>query len=106
MKILTALVGDASAPDVLKIDAIRWRKKLWLVPAWIELPSRGVRRPARLIRFDTLPHQDGTAFADFVLKEPIPRGVLLGSARPEECAPYEIVEGPDLTVPIPRTSLN
>lgn len=106
MKVFKALVGRADAPEILKIDAIRWRGKLWLVPSWRVSAAQGVRWPQRLIRFDLIPHQTGTAFADFVLNEPIPMGILDGTASTEERARYEIVENPNLQIPAPPSRLS
>lgn len=63
---------------------LQYDRKLWLVPAWLQLPSEPSARPARIIRFDTLPHQamPGSRFDYENIQLPIPESALNGRLPP------------------------
>jgi hypothetical protein len=63
-------------------DVIEHDKKLWLVPEWLEGPTEGTQRPARIICLDGMPISEaGVQYrgkADFVLTTPLSREILDG----------------------------
>jgi hypothetical protein len=106
IKILKVGVGSGGGA-ILECDAVRYDGKLWLVPEWLDEPGGGTTKPRRMIRIDSLPHQAMTNSAyglDFILNGPLPKAVLDGVAEPEQAAQYEIVELPDIEIPMPQRS--
>ena len=104
IKVLKVGVGSGGGA-IQECDAIKYDGKLWLVPQWLDEPSRGTTKPRRMIRIDSLPHQPMTnpAFGlDFILNGPLPKAVLDGAATPEQAAQYEIVELPEIEIPMPQ----
>jgi hypothetical protein len=102
--ILKVGVGSGGGA-ILECDAIRYDGKLWLVPEWLDEPSSGTTKPRRMIRIDTLPHQPmaNPAYGmEFILNGPLPKAVLDGVAEPEQAAQYEIVELPEIEIPMPQ----
>lgn len=87
-----------------KCDTIEHEGKLWLVPEWLDVPAQGVRKPRRMIRMDLLAHQKmkNPAYKlDYILNDYMPIAVLEGTAPPEQASQYEIVELPEIKIPIP-----
>jgi hypothetical protein len=104
IKVLKVGVGSGGGA-IQECDAIKYDGKLWLVPQWLDEPGRGTTKPRRMIRIDSLPHQPMTnpAFGlDFILNGPLPKAVLDGAATPEQAAQYEIVELPEIEIPMPQ----
>jgi len=98
MKIFKVSVAVGNA--ILICDAIRYRKKTWLVPFWLEDYARGVKRPARIIGVDQGILEDappGYPF-EFVLPEPLPRELLNHLAPIPPGTQYEVVEQPKIEV--------
>jgi hypothetical protein len=103
MKILKTGVGSDTG-TIYKCDTIEHEGKLWLVPQWLDVPAKGVRKPRRLIRMDSLPHQPMTNPAyglDYILNDGIPKAVLEGTAPSEQADEFEIVDLPEIEFPIP-----
>jgi len=102
IKLISALVQDEATGTIYKSDGIEYDNKLWLVPSWLEVPGKRVSMPARIIRFDNLPHQSlrGSRYpADYLLNGPVPKA-LLGRETPREIVSgYEYVELPEIEVP-------
>lgn len=84
----------ASGCKILKLDAIEFDKKLWLVPEWYVNVEKRVTSPVRIIRFDNLGHQklEGHPNFQFSLVKPIPESVLDGKTTDG----YEVHEVPDI----------
>ena len=102
IKVLKVGLGSGGGA-IQECDAIKYDGKLWLVPQWLEEPGRGTTKPRRIIRINSLPHQPMTnpAFGlDFILNGPLPKAVLDGVATPEQAAQYEIVELPEIEIPM------
>lgn len=102
MNIFKTGVGTDNG-TILQCDTIEHEGKLWLVPEWLDEPARGVSKPRRIIRMDLLPHQSmlGTNYRlDYILNDYMPRAVLDGTAPPEQANQYEIVELPEIEVPM------
>ena len=60
-------------------DGIEWKGKLWLVPHWLDGKATGGTTPARIIRFDSLPHD--TFRGRYVVNYPIPKDFLTSRPR-------------------------
>lgn len=90
--IMKAIV--ASGSNILKLDAIEFDNKLWLVPEWYVNAKEGLTSPVRIIRFDNLEYQklEGHPDCQFSLKRPIPESVLDGKTT----SGYEVHESPDI----------
>ena len=83
--------------------AIEHEGALWLVPAWRVSPNGKSMRPERMIRLDSVPHQrmeDGGS-PDIFVNVTIPMSVVTGQASLKEEGALEVVEDPDITVPVP-----
>lgn len=107
MKIFKTMGGIDDSNTVDIIDTIQYQGKLWLVPKWLDYPDLGVRKPARLIRIDSVPHQKlkpGSGYpADLLLSVPVPRSAVDGhSTQPGPAGEFEVVLMPDIAVPLPR----
>ena len=91
--------GKEFAVDTLEHDG-----GLWLVPRWIGSPYPGMQRPLRIIRLESLPHDDlgdpsGTGVRRYRLRGTIPRDVIDGvSTRSQSGQQYDVREAPDLDV--------
>lgn len=87
------------------VDTIDYDLGVWLVPVWLDGPSPTMKKPARLIRLDTLPHHDleargGDSEAKwYILDVAIPRAVLEGRISTEALR-IDVVEAPDLLLRI------
>jgi hypothetical protein len=106
MKIMKTMVGNDRDGSLQKADTIEYEGKLWLVPHWLDSPAEGVRRPNRLIRLDSLRHQQvasGSQYGvDYFLNEPIAKA-LLGLETPREAiSGFEVRELPSLAFPLPK----
>lgn len=100
-KIYTAMVGNDVDGGIYSVDVIKHDGKLWLVPHWLEVPSKKVSMPARMIRFDNQPHQQtsGSWTGDYILNGPVPKD-LLGPTTPKQKIPgWEYLELPEVEIP-------
>ncbi len=100
MKILKTLVGSDDS-QLRTCDTIEHEGGLWLVPRWNVAPTEGWRKPARIIRMDTLPHQEMSEAweQDFSLQYPIPKAVLFCQTPPEEAHGFDVIDQPDIMFP-------
>lgn len=101
-KILRVAVGSDGG-GILKCDAIEYEGKLWLVPHWLDVPAKGVTKPRRIIRMDTLryqPMKNPAYGVDYILNDYMPKAVLEGTAPPEQARQYEIVELSEIEIPM------
>lgn len=96
---LKALVGTDAG--FLMLETVEYQGGRWLVPHWLADHARGVRIPIRIVRMDSLEHQ-AVQFGEaaFVLSSPVPKAVLDGVAREVAGVRYEVVESPDIQVPL------
>ena len=76
--VITGETNTVATCDVLVVNGVEW-----LVPKWLDSPTRGDTTPERAILLATLRHQrvDGMAH-QFVVLTPIPRAVLSGPTLP------------------------
>ena len=87
------------------VDTIDYDVGVWLVPVWLEGPSPTMKKPARLIRLDTLPHHDlegrgGDSEGKwYILDVAIPKAVLEGRISTEALR-IDVIEAPDLLLRI------
>lgn len=100
MKILKAYVQ--SDGQLLIADVVEFEGKTWLVPHWIDFPLEKVSRPLRIIRLDSLPHQKvpPNDHYQYIVDCPIPKCVFEGQIPPQSQIAFEIVESPEISVPI------
>jgi hypothetical protein len=107
--IFKVLVIDVENGTIAKCDGIEHEGKLWLVPHWLEVPAQGVTKPARIIRFDSIPHQrtpNSRQGVEYVINYPIPKE-LFGSQTPRQAIPgFEFQELPEITLPLKDRTLN
>ncbi len=102
---LTAISGDPKREnELLLMDTIEHEGKQWLVPEWLEAPTEGWKKPARIICLDGVPRDPlpPSYPAKFVLKNPIPKAVLDGQIPSGTEAEYVVIEAPDIRFDIPR----
>lgn len=94
---------------ISKCDGIEHEGKLWLVPHWLDVPAQGVTKPARLIRFDLLPHQhtpNSQYGVEYVINYPIPNE-LFGVQTPKQAIPgFEFQELPEIALPLKDRTAN
>jgi hypothetical protein len=104
MKVYKVLVGFDDSGGIFTCDAVEHEGGMWLVPMWLEEPATRSRRPLRIVRMDTLPHQKMPANwqQDFVLNEPMPRAVFEGRVPQGQEAKYVVIEAPEISLPIDR----
>lgn len=105
MKIFKTAVlieGNGIAP----VGTIEHEGGLWLVPLWIATQDGERLMPARLIRLDVLPYKkvDNHPFADFQLLDPMPKGVLDGSASLKVMQSYVVKIDPTIQRPKETTA--
>jgi hypothetical protein len=109
MRRFKALVIGVEDGTIGKIDGLEYEGKLWIVPQWCDIPAKGVTKPARLIRFDTLPHQvtpNSQYGVDFVLNSPIPKE-LFDLQTPKQAIPgFEFLEMPEIEFPMADKTKN
>ncbi len=90
-KILQAMIFSGS--KLIQCDAIEFERKLWLVPEWCDNEVEKKTWPARLIRFDNLPHQRSEGGqADYMVNTPIPEEVLSGKTSKG----FEVLQNPNI----------
>jgi hypothetical protein len=106
MNHLKALVAIADGDGSLfAADVIRHGGKHWIVPTWIEAPSKGYKSPERVVCLDPLRHQKGrfgNPPVDFFVNDPLPNSVLYGPDPPARQGEYRVVLRPKVRFPIPR----
>jgi hypothetical protein len=80
------------------VDTIEYDNKIWLVPLWLEQPALKRKRPVRLVRLDSLPHEkNGThPDVDFVLNGKLPRHFFDQNVSDKQATLFEVVESPDI----------
>ena len=110
MKIYTAMISTPNngGTNILKCDTIEFEGRFWLVPVWLEDDFGEIKTPKRIICMSVLDHQvlgPDSSYADFLVKEPIPKEVLYGEATEHNGIAYLIVECPELP-DIPSGSLD
>ncbi len=99
-KLLKTLVPDSEG--ISSYDTIEYEDDLWLVPEWIDgSPSEELSRPARIIRITFLPRTGPFGDAQYVLRDPIPKGIFEGHVPPELKELYVVIENPCVAVMTP-----
>ena len=96
--------GDDSG-QILIMDTISYEGKLWLVPEWLSPPDGGWQAPARIVCIHDLQYEDisnSEMPADYLLNYPVPKSVLDGETDTAEGQKYEVVERPDIRIPVGR----
>ena len=100
MKILKTLIP--SETGLFLCDTIEYENELWLVPEWIDgIPTKKSSRPVRIIQITYLPKSGPFGEADYLLENPLPKGVFEGHVPPELKNVYVVIENPDITVAVP-----
>jgi hypothetical protein len=104
-QILRIVIQYADDGALEMCDAVEYEGKLWLVPEWTAFPSERIQKPVRIISLDglTLAPLASRYQADFALQNPMTKDVLAG--RGTTGSPV-VIEGPDLSVPLPPEGLN
>lgn len=90
---------------MVNVDTIEYDGGLWLVPRWLEGPSPAMKKPARLIRMDTLPHQDigpipGGLRRFYILQDSLPKAVLDVDCQLPGDTGLDVLEVPNLSLRI------
>jgi hypothetical protein len=105
MQILKAMIffSDGTRPPGL-CDAIEHAGRLWLVPGWIERRDRAARVPARIIpidlfRYKKIPPEEGKPM-ELVVDDGIPIQLFAREIPPELRSKFEVVDRPDIEIPI------
>jgi len=100
MKILKTLIP--SEFGLFLCDTIEYEDHLWLVPEWIDgTPSKGFSKPARIIQITYVPKSGPFGNADYLLENPLPKGVFEGHVPSKLKNVYVVIENPDITVKTP-----
>jgi hypothetical protein len=101
MKILKTLVPFDD--EICFVDTIEYEGGLWLVPEWIDdTPSKGYSMPVRIIRVPSLQPAGKAVSADYVLANPLPKGVYEGNVPIELESVYVVIDRPDIVVESPK----
>jgi hypothetical protein len=102
MVILKTLVSFIEGGALHAADTIRYEGGLWIVLTWSKSQTEELVMPTRIIRIDTLRHQTMAAGnhygVDFVLNEPLPKGLFEDKIPAELVGKYDVVERPDIKV--------
>jgi hypothetical protein len=102
MKIKRTLVAveGMSLGELERWDTIEYEGKLWLVPYWLDNPSKGTSRPGRIVCLSLLEHDvgDGPHGISYTLRQPMPKFVVDGQTPPEAAGKFVIVENPPIQV--------
>lgn len=95
-----AALSFAGESIIYAMDVIEYRDIAWLVPTWLEAPSAGYKTPERIVRLDAFPHQvtPGSPFGDFLLTQPLPKGVFFDPAPLKEAHWLSFEMSPDIRV--------
>jgi hypothetical protein len=101
MKLLKTLVPFDDG--IYLIDTVEYEGGLWLVPAWIDnMPSKGYSMPVRIIRVPALQPAGQSVSADYVLANPLPKGVYEGNVPTELENVYVVIDRPNIVVASPK----
>jgi hypothetical protein len=101
MKILKTLVPFDDG--IYFVDTIEYEGEIWLVPEWIDdTPSKGYSMPVRIIHVPALQPAGKSVSADYVLANPLPKGVYEGNVPTELENVYAVIERPDIVVESPK----
>jgi hypothetical protein len=95
--------GPLIQPGLL--DTISWRDNLWLVPRWQRAKTEGLRQPVRIVRPHLFQFEraiNSQAGEDYSLAVAIPKAVLDGQFSSQSATTFEIVEAPEVEIPIPK----
>lgn len=85
------------------VDTIEYEGELWLVPGWLDdTPSKGYSMPIRIIRVPALQPAGPSAQADYVLANPLPKGVYEGNVPTELENVYAVIDRPQIVVASPK----
>jgi len=109
MKIFSTLLSleDDMTGTIYLMDTIQHEGRFWLVPQWLEAPSQGWRKPARIICLDLLPHQTMSSHkADFLLNQPLPRCAYDGTVPTQLEKQLVVIIAPEIQVPLPPRAMN
>lgn len=102
MQILKTLVSFVEGGALHAADTIRYEGGLWIVSMWSQSEAKELVMPTRIIRIDTLRHQTMAAGnhygVDFVLNEPLPRGLFDDNIPQELVGKFDVVERPDIKI--------
>jgi hypothetical protein len=105
MSIYTSMIGTDKG-SIVKCDTIEHDGGLWIVPQWLVSHGEGVQRPAYAIRVDTLPlakFEAGSKFGHYYLQQGhIPIDVLEGRSTQGPHGEYEVMQSPDIRLPVGR----
>jgi hypothetical protein len=104
MKIFKIMIQREDDGALFMGDAIKYEDKLWLVPEWTAFPSERIQKPVRIISLDGLPRGPAPPQypADFFLQRPMTKALLEGQRTADDPV---VIEGPDLSVPLPPGGL-
>lgn len=100
MKIFKTAVQHLEDGSLSECDTIEYRGKLWLVPEWLEVPSRQKTIPTRIIGMDrALFLKPPPAYpVDFLLSCPMPKCVFDGQIPIELEGKVVSIERPELEI--------
>lgn len=103
MKVTKTLI-PTDAGEILLADTITFEAAIWIVPMWLEVPTQGWKRPARIVRISGFRRQKTPAGfpAPWLLGVSIPRAVLDGLSQSSGDVRFEVREEPDIRVAIPK----
>lgn len=102
-KTLVSVIDGIAQQDGL-LDTVSVDGALWLVPRWRLGATEGQRTPKIAIRLSSLDYRrasEPSMGADFVLDDPIPSGILDGTADLTELSGYDVVAALPVEIPIP-----
>jgi len=102
MKLLKTLVPFDDG--IYHVDTIEYEGELWLVPEWIDdTPAKGYSMPVRIIRVPGLQPAGQSVSDDYVLANPLPKGVFEGNIPTELENVYVVIDRPEIVVESPKT---
>ena len=100
MRILKTMLPDEKGISLC--DSIEYEGHIWLVPEWLDdTPTVGFSRPARIVRVTGFAQPCTFGGADYLISNPLPKGVLDGHVLPELETLYVVIKNPNITVETP-----
>lgn len=93
-------VQDARIDGIYTVDVIAHEGEFWLVPEWLDNPSTGLSKPARIVRLKSVPHREclGHSRADFLIPFGVPKAAIFGPYPSPGQLPLDWLEAPDIQV--------
>lgn len=101
-KVLKVQVTVNAPASIIPVAGFFYRGKLWIAPDWLDTPDGKWTTPKRIICVDAFPRQQSfDGLLDWIVHYPISTALFADPIPLELQAEYEILERPEIWLPIP-----